>query len=54
MGLCLGINDPVKTFVIVIMLQELLVVLARHIDVYIVIPGNVALMTNGADKCTAA
>ena len=35
-----------------ISLQELLIVLARHIDVDIIVPRNIALMTNSSDECT--
>ena len=46
MGLCQRIDGPVDAFGIVIALQELLVVLAWHIDVDIVVPWDIALMAH--------
>ena len=50
MGFRRGIDGAIHAIVVVIGLEELLVVLARHVDVDIVVPGNIALVTHGTNQ----
>ena len=50
MGFRCGIDGAIDAIVVVIGLEELLVVLARHIDVDVVVPGNIALVTHGTNE----
>ena len=49
----LGIQHPVAPLAIVILLQEPLVVGTEHIDVDVVVPGDIALVAHGPDEGTA-
>ena len=46
------INGAINTLCISIGLQELLIVLARHIDVNIVVPGDITLVAHRSDERT--
>ena len=52
-GLAVGINSLENAIRILIFLQEPLVVGSGHIDVDIIVPGNVALMADGSNEGSA-
>ena len=51
MAIFLGINGFVPAGVISKSLQKLLIILARHIDIDIVVPGDIPLVADGSNQC---